>query len=127
MSAAKVFLSAACAAAALALAGCAQPGPKPLYNWAGYDVAVYQYLKTNGSAPGERIAQLEAQIEKNQAAGLACPPGMHGHLALLYAKTGDDANARKHLEAERAKFPESAAYVEFLLKSATKTVADNKS
>ena len=52
---------------------------------------------------------------------------MHGHLALLYAKTGDDANARKHLEAERAKFPESAAYVEFLLKSATKTVADNKS
>lgn len=106
--------------ASLALVGCAQPGPKPLYQWAGYQPAVYQYMKSNGSEPGAQIAALEAQIEKNKVAGEANPPGMHAHLALLYSKTGDDVAAQRHLEAERAQFPESAAYVDFLLKSAKK-------
>ncbi len=103
--------------AALALVGCAQPGPKPLYQWAGYQNAVYQHMKSNGAEPGAQIAALEAQIEKNKVANEANPPGMRAHLALLYAKTGDDVAAQRHLEAERAQFPESAAYVDFLLKT----------
>lgn len=106
--------------ASLALVGCAQHGPKPLYQWAGYQNSVYQYLKADGAEPGAQIAALEAQLEKNKAAGEATPPGMHAHLALLYSKVGDDAAAQRHLEAERAQFPESAAYVDFLLKSAKK-------
>ncbi|MCE4537187.1 DUF4810 domain-containing protein [Pelomonas sp. P7] len=106
--------------AALALAGCAQPGPKPLYQWAGYQNSVYQYLKSDGSEPGAQIAALEAQIEKNKAAGEATPPGMRAHLALLYSKVGDDVAAQRHLEAERAQFPESAAYIDFLLKNVKK-------
>lgn len=106
--------------AALALVGCAQPGPKPLYQWAGYQDAVYQHLKSNGSEPGAQIALLEAQIAKNKVAGEATPPGMHAHLALLYGKTGDDVAAQRHLETERAQFPESAAYVDFLLKNTKK-------
>jgi hypothetical protein len=114
--------------ASLALVGCAQPGPKPLYQWEGYQPAVYQYLKSNGSEPGAQIAALEAQLAKNQAQGLASPPGMRAHLALLHTKMGDDTAARAHLEAERAQFPESAAYVDFLLKrsppAAAKTVGN---
>jgi len=106
--------------AAMALVGCAQPGPKPLYQWAGYQSSVYQYLKTNGAEPGAQIASLEAQLEKNRVAGQASPPGMRAHLALLYAKTGDDVAAQRHLEAERAQFPESSTYVDFLLKNAKK-------
>lgn len=106
--------------ATLALAGCAQPGPKPLYQWAGYQSAVYQHLKSNGSDPGAQISVLEAQIEKNQAAGVATPPGMRAHLALLHSKMGDDVAAKRHLEAEREQFPESAAYVDFLIKTAKK-------
>lgn len=106
--------------AALALVGCAQPGPKPLYQWAGYQTSVYQYMKSNGAEPGAQIATLEAQIEKNKVANEANPPGLRAHLALLYAKTGDDVAAQRHLEAERAQFPESAAYVDFLLKSSKK-------
>lgn len=105
--------------AALALVGCAQP-PKPMYQWAGYQNSVYQYLKSNGAEPGAQIAALEAQIEKNKVAGEATPPGMRAHLALLYAKTGDDVAAQRLLEAERAQFPESAAYVDFLLKNTRK-------
>lgn len=106
--------------AALALAGCAQPGPKPMYQWAGYQNSVYQYLKSDGSEPGAQIAALEAQIEKNKAAGEANPPGMRAHLALLYSKVGDDVAAQRHLEAERAQFPESTAYIDFLLKNVKK-------
>ena len=99
--------------ASLALVGCAQPGPKPLYQWAGYQNSVYQYLKSNGAEPG-------TQIEKNKVAGEANPPGMQAHLALLYAKTGDDVAAQRHLKAERAQFPESSTYVDFLLKNTKK-------
>jgi len=106
--------------ATLALVGCAHQGQKPLYQWAGYQNSVYQYLKSNGAEPGAQIAALEAQVEKNKAAGEANPPGMRAHLGLLYSKLGDDAAAQSHLEAERAQFPESAAYVDFLLKTAKK-------
>jgi len=106
--------------ATLALVGCAQPGPKPLYQWDGYQPAVYQYLKSNGTEGAGQIGALEAQLAKNQAAGVASPPGMRAHLALLYSKAGDDAAAQRYLEAERAQFPESAAYIDFLLKSTRK-------
>jgi len=101
--------------ATMALVGCAQPGPKPLYQ-----TAVYQYMKSNGSEPGAQIAVLEAQLEKNQATHQVSPPGMRAHLALLYSKTGDDVAAQRHLEAERAQFPESATYIDFLLKNTKK-------
>ncbi|MCF8206368.1 MAG: DUF4810 domain-containing protein [Methylotenera sp.] len=105
---------------ALVLVGCAQPGPKPLYQWEGYQPALYDYLKTNGNEPGAQISTLEAQLAKNQATGAASPPGMRAHLALLYSKMGDDAAAQRLLEAERAQFPESASYVDFLLKNTRK-------
>jgi hypothetical protein len=104
----------------LALMGCAAP-QKQLYPWGSYQAALYEYLKGNGADPGSQIARLEAEAQKNAASGLVSPPGLHGHLGLLYAKVGDDANAVKHLEAERKLFPESATYVDFLLKNAGKS------
>ncbi len=106
--------------ASLALVGCAQPGPKPLYQWNGYQPAVYQYLKSNGIEGADQLAPLEAQLAKNDAAGVASPPGMRAHIGLLYSKAGNDAAAQRYLEAERAQFPESAAYIDFLLKSTRK-------
>lgn len=100
----------------LALVGCAQPGPKPLYQWEGYQPALYEHLKNSEGDPGIQIAKLEAQLQKNAATGAANPPGLQAHLALLYSKVGNDDAARQHLEAEKAQFPESSAYVDFLLK-----------
>jgi hypothetical protein len=102
--------------ASLVLAGCAQP-VKQIYQWDGYQPALYQHLKSDGAEPGAQISALEAQLQKNEAAGVATPPGMRAHLAMLYSKAGDDVSARRLLEAERAKFPEAAAYVDFLLKA----------
>ncbi|CAN5325451.1 hypothetical protein BH11PSE10_BH11PSE10_14260 [soil metagenome] len=105
----------------LGLSACAAPPPKPLYQWNGYQARLYEYFKNSGANAGEQITALEAQLQQNDAARLASPPGLHGHLALLYSKMGDDLAARRHLEAERALFPESAAYVDFLLKKSTVT------
>jgi hypothetical protein len=101
---------------------CAAP-PKPLYQWGGYPAAVYAYFKDDGANAGAQITQLEAQIQQTNAAGQAVPPGLHGHLALLYSKVGDDAASLAHLEAERKLFPESAAYIDFLLKNAARSAA----
>lgn len=103
--------------AALALVGCAQQGPKPLYQWDGYQAALYEHLKSNGGDPGAQIAKLEAQLQKNAAMGAANPPGLRAHLALLHSRMGNDDAARQHLQAEKAQFPESSAYVDFLLKT----------
>jgi hypothetical protein len=103
----------------LALTACAAP-PKTLYQWGGYQGSLYEYFKGNGADPGAQIAQLEAQVQKNAATGAASPPGLHGHLALLYSKLGDEANAVRNLEVERKLFPESAAYIDFLLKNAAR-------
>jgi hypothetical protein len=106
----------------LGLVACAAP-PKPLYGWGDYQSSLYAYFKAQGADPGAQISQLEALVERNAGSGVASPPGLHGHLALLYTKVGDEASALKHLQAERQLFPESATYIDFLLKNASRPAA----
>jgi len=103
--------------AVLALAGCTSP-PRTLYHWGAYQSSLYNYFKGNGADPGAMIAQLEEQLQKTVAMGAVPPPGLHGHLALLYSKVGDDASAAAHLYAERKLFAESATYMGMLLQRA---------
>ncbi|MBB4843109.1 hypothetical protein HNP55_001628 [Paucibacter oligotrophus] len=109
---------------ALGLGGCAT-APKPLYQWSNYQGPVYQYFKDNGASAAEQISLLEAQLQKNKAMGELSPPGLHAHLALLYSKLGNDGAARENLLAERNLFPESAPYIDFLLKNANRPKSDS--
>ena len=104
---------------AVGLTACAAP-QKPLYQWGGYQAALYNHLRGKNADMGAQIAQLEAQVQRTAAEGAVPPPGLHGHLALLYSKTGDDANALRHLQIERKLFPESATYIDHLLKNAAR-------
>ena len=101
------------------LTACAAP-QKTLYQWGGYQAALYNHLRGKNADMGAQIAQLEAQAQRTAAEGAVPPPGLHGHLALLYSKTGDDANALRHLQIERKLFPESATYIDHLLKNAAR-------
>jgi hypothetical protein len=97
-----------------ALAGCA--GPKQLYSWNGYQAQVYAHLKNDGkSSAEEQIIELEKGIQQAAAKGAQVPPGYHAHLGLLYLNTGRTDQALAAWQQEKAQFPESAKYIDFLI------------
>jgi hypothetical protein len=100
---------------AAALTGCAQ-APKPLYHWDGYQRQVYEYLKGDGATPAEQMLAMQAQAEKARASASALPPGFRAHVGMLHMQLGRFDEARQMLEAEKLAFPESAKYMDFLLK-----------
>ena len=100
----------------LLLAGCS--GPKTLYQWESYQPQVYNYLK--GDAKEEQVIALERDLEKIKAKNGAVPPGYHAQLGLLYSSLGKDDQMIQQLRTEKALFPESAAYMDFLMSNASK-------
>jgi hypothetical protein len=98
-----------------AMAGCAQ-APKPLYHWDTYQRQVYEFLKGDGTTPAEQMLAMQAQAEKARATGGVLPPGFRAHVGMLHMQLGRFDEARQMLEAEKAAFPESAQYMDFLLK-----------
>jgi hypothetical protein len=99
--------------ALLALGGCAASGPKPLYQWDGYQAQLYQYFKGETS-PVEQIGALEKAQQDVRAKGGALPPGFRAHLGALYAGIGKKDEALEQLQAEKAAFPEASTYIDFL-------------
>ena len=95
--------------------GCAHPAG-PLYQWDGYQDQLYQHFKGDNQHTGEQLRVLEAQVQKARAGGAALPPGFRAHLGMLYLQMGRADEARQQLEAEKASFPESTPYMDFLLK-----------
>lgn len=98
------------------LAGC--NSQKPLYQWESYQPQVYSYLK--GDAKEEQITALERDLEKIKAKNGAVPPGYHAQLGLLYSSLGKDDQMIQQFRTEKALFPESTAYMDFLMKNASK-------
>ena len=106
-----------CAFATLAttfLSGCVSL-PPPLYYWGDYQAQVHGHLKGE-KGPQEQILALEEVREKAGAQGKALPPGFRAHLGMLYGETGRSDLLKENLEAERNQFPESAVFMDFLLK-----------
>jgi len=95
--------------------GCASQQPKSLYAWGSYEEQVYAHLK--GESRDAQIIALERDLGKIEASGRTAPPGFYAHLGLLYAETGNDAKAIACFETEKNRFPEAAAYMDFLLKN----------
>jgi hypothetical protein len=100
---------------ALALAGCASK-PVPLYYWENYPSNQYATLKRDGASVQERLAQMQADSTRAAGAGLALPPGFRAHLGLLYLADGNPGEAQKLWHAEKTAFPESAPFMDRLLK-----------
>lgn len=102
----------------LTLSAC-QTAPKPLYEWGGYQKQVYAHFKNDGSAE-QQIAVLEQSIERAIAHGTTPPPGYFAHLGLLYLNVGHDDKAAQAWIKEKALFPESTRYMDFLLNNMKK-------
>jgi hypothetical protein len=98
-----------------ALFGCAQ-APKSLYMWENFPRQQYEVLLQEGASSEGQIQAMEAHAEKARAANAALPPGFRAHLGMLQLATGNTVAARLAWQAEKAAFPESAVYMDTLLK-----------
>jgi len=99
------------------LAGCANR-PQPIYYWGDYQSQVYGHFKGE-KGPEDQIQALEAIREQARAKGKPLPPGFQAHLAMLYGQSGRSDRLMENLEAEKAQFPESSTFMDFLLKKFT--------
>jgi hypothetical protein len=95
------------------LTGCAAP---TIYSWGHYEAVVYATYAKPGAVPPERqIELLEEDYQKARSENKPVPPGFHAHLGYLYYQIGRLDEARRELETEKARFPESAVFVDRLL------------
>jgi len=99
---------------AVVLQGCAHR-PEPLYYWGEFEAQQYGYLQGEIGAE-DGIVTMEKVREEAVAEGKVLPPGFEAHLGMLYGLAGRTDQFEQHLEAERERFPESGAYVDFLFK-----------
>lgn len=88
-----------------------------IYYHGDYNKLVYTYFKGNETSPEDQIATLQQIIQAAEMKGKPVVPGIHAHLGLLYFDTGNATQGQQHFEHEKALFPESAKYLEFLLNS----------
>lgn len=115
MKTAMALRALAFAAGLAALQGCAH-APQQLYQWGAFPHQQYDTLRGEGASPSEQIQALEAQSQKAGAAHAALPPGFRAHLGLLYLDAGNPVKARALWLEEKSVFPESAPYMNQLLK-----------
>ena len=95
------------------MAGC---GPKPLYDWGGYESSLYvMYIQAGEFKHHEALADLSKEVEKTNAKGLSVPPGKYAHLGYLSYLAGDTAAASGYFQAEKQAFPESAKFMDRML------------
>jgi hypothetical protein len=100
----------------LALSACAH-APAPLYSWEDFPAQQYAVLVHDGSSsPENQTHALEAQAEKARGTNAALPPGFRAHLGYLYLQAGNPGRARELWLAEKTAFPESAPYMERLIR-----------
>lgn len=98
------------------LGACAQTRP-PLYTWEAFPKQQYEALLMSGNQlPADQLLAMQAQAEKTAASGGKLPPGFRAHFGMLKLSVGDAAGARELWQGEKLAFPESAPFMDRLLK-----------
>lgn len=103
------------AAAALFLCSCA---PQAIYNWSGYDNAVYSYTKANDEKSLQELISVYQRLIKNTGSSHKPAPGICADYGYLLLKKGEVAKGKELLKQEIAFYPESAVFVERIIKRA---------
>lgn len=98
-----------------ALPGCATR--QPIYYWGSYEDLLHAMYTHPGEADaGMQVVTLNEDIDKAHAAGKKVAPGVHAHLGYMHYQQGNVDAARREFETEKALFPESAKFIDGMLK-----------
>ncbi|WP_293750642.1 DUF4810 domain-containing protein [uncultured Paraglaciecola sp.] len=90
---------------------------EPMYYYGDYSKAVYSYFKADETSVSQQIIILEEIIVQASGKGKPVAPGVHAHLGMLYFESGNQEQGINHSEQEKVLFPESVAYIDFLIKN----------
>jgi len=97
----------------LALAACTTTQH---FDWGRYEDSVLRVTSSpDGFDLGAEIDSLEQQLDETVNANRPVPPGLHAHLGYLHSVAGNGDAARRHFEAEKSLYPESATFMDKLL------------
>jgi hypothetical protein len=100
---------------AFALSACAV---QPKYNWGNYDRSLYSYYK-DSTKSAEHMAELESIVTDADASRKKVAPGIHAEYGYLLLQKGQSNDAITQFEKEKAEWPESAQFMNIMIKSAT--------
>ena len=92
----------------------------PPYRWAAGAAACVLALYLVTLSPTTAMWDTSEYIAAAKVLGLPHPPGYHAFLGILHGVNGRADLQVQGFETEKAQFPESTAYIEFLLKNARK-------
>jgi len=102
------------------VAACA-PTHKDMYYWGEYEHLLHDmYINPGKAAPDVQIEKLTADIKQAKDNGKSTPPGVYAHLGFAYASQGDLVKAKSAFTKEKKLFPESASFIDGLMKRAFK-------
>jgi hypothetical protein len=95
------------------ISGCATTG---LYEWAGYEQALYTSYKDPTQVESLRT-KLEIHIAEMEQTRKKVAPGLYAELGTLHLQSGDIQKARKFYVQEREAWPESKVLMTALIQS----------
>ena len=90
---------------------------QPLYNWTGYDDAVYSYTKVTDEKSVERLLVIYERLIKNSGGSRNVPPpGACADYGYLLIKKGNVEKGKELLHKEVILYPESKPFIDRILK-----------
>ena len=93
--------------------GCVTPG---LYQWGGYEQALYTSYKDPTKVENLR-QNLEAHIAATEQGKQIVAPGLYAELGTLYLQSGDLDKAKTYYARERDAWPESRVLMTSLIQA----------
>lgn len=102
--------------ALLALTACATPQHKK-YEWGGYEQSLYEYYKAPANV-NALVASIDATIATAEKASRPVPPGMYAEHGFLLLQQGKNVEATASFTKEKARWPESTALMNRMIKLA---------
>lgn len=90
-----------------------------------YTMALYKYLKDDPDYQSQ-LELMNEYFDQALSDGKKVAPGAYAHYALLMSKVGDEGEMKKFLEKEKAAFPDSIHYIDFLINFAKEKQVNNE-
>lgn len=90
---------------------------KPLYDWKGYDQAVYAYTKSGSEQSVSNLIKVYTKLIENSGGSRNVPPpGVCADYGYLLIQKGEIAKGKELLVKETVLYPESKLFIDRILK-----------